>query len=47
VRAIADVARVIDAPEPDRGDPAEALARLIATAWGTMGRYHPLVVIRK
>jgi TetR/AcrR family transcriptional regulator, mexCD-oprJ operon repressor len=44
-RAIAEVAQVIAAAEPDRGAPAEALARLIATAWRTMGRYHPLVAI--
>jgi AcrR family transcriptional regulator len=46
-RAISEVARVIDAAEPDRGEPAEALARLVATAWRTMGRYHPLVAINK
>jgi AcrR family transcriptional regulator len=46
-RAVSDVARVIEAAEPDRGDPAEALARLIATAWRTMGRYHSLVEINK
>ena len=44
-RAIAEVAQVIEAAEPDRGEPAEALARLIATAWRTMGRYHALVAI--
>ena len=44
-RAIAEVAQVIAAAEPDRGEPAEALARLIATAWRTMGRYHALVAI--
>jgi len=43
--AISEVADVIDAAEPDRGDAAEALARLVATAWRTMGRYHPLVAI--
>src|SRR3954452_17912222 len=43
--ASTEVAQVIEAPEPDRGEPAEALARLIATAWRTMGRYHPLVAI--
>jgi AcrR family transcriptional regulator len=43
--AITEVARVIEAAEPDRGEPAEALARLTATAWRTMGRYHPLVAI--
>ena len=46
-RAIADVAKVIEAAEPDRGEPAEALARLIATAWRTMGRFHALVEINK
>src|SRR5690349_23491142 len=43
--AIAEVAGVIEAAEPDRGEPTEALARLVATAWRTMGRYHPLVAI--
>jgi AcrR family transcriptional regulator len=46
-RAIADVAQVIDTAEPDRGEPAEALARLIAMAWRTMGRFHALVAINK
>ena len=46
-RAIADVAQVIDTAEPDRGEPGEALARLIATAWRTMGRFHALVAINK
>jgi AcrR family transcriptional regulator len=46
-RAIAEVAQVIRAAEPHRGEPADALARLIATAWRTMGRYHPLVAINK
>ena len=44
-RAVTEVANVIEAAEPDRGEPAEALARLIRTAWRTMGRYHPLVAI--
>jgi AcrR family transcriptional regulator len=44
-RAIAEVGEVIEAAEPDRGEPAEALARLVATAWRTMGRYHSLVAI--
>ena len=46
-RAIAEVAEVVAAAEPDRGAPAEALARLIATAWRTMGRFHALVEINK
>ncbi len=44
-RAISEVADVIEAAEPDRGEPADALARLVATTWRTMGRYHPLVAI--
>lgn len=43
--AIAEVAQVVEAAEPDRGEPAEALARLVATTWRTMGRFHPLVAI--
>ena len=44
-RAITEVAAVIDAAEPARGRPVDALGRLIATAWRTMGRYHALVRI--
>jgi AcrR family transcriptional regulator len=44
-RAIAEVADVIEAAEPDRGEPSEALGRLVETAWRTMGRYHALVTI--
>src|SRR3954452_14197600 len=44
-RAIAEVAQVIDAAEPHRGDPAEALARVVAASWQRLGRYHGLVAI--
>jgi TetR/AcrR family transcriptional regulator, mexCD-oprJ operon repressor len=44
-RALAEVAAVINGAEPDRGDPAEALARLVAATWRTLGRYHALVAI--
>jgi AcrR family transcriptional regulator len=44
-RAISEVAGVIEAADPDRGEPAQALARLVTTAWRTMGRYHSLVTI--
>ena len=44
-RAISDVAQVIEAAEPGRGAPAEALARLVATAWRTLGRYRAVVAI--
>jgi AcrR family transcriptional regulator len=44
-RAFAEVAAVIVAAEPDRGDPAAALARVVAAAWRTLGHYHALVAI--
>jgi AcrR family transcriptional regulator len=44
-RAIAEVAQVIETAEPHRGDPADALARVVATSWRTLGRYHALVAI--
>jgi AcrR family transcriptional regulator len=44
-RAISEVASVIDAAEPAKGEPTEALARLITTTWRTMGRFHALVTI--
>ena len=44
-RAISEVADVIEAADPDRGAPVEALARLVSTAWRTMGRFHSLVAI--
>ena len=43
--AVSEVARVIEAAEPHRDDPADALARVVATAWRTMGRFHSLVAI--
>jgi AcrR family transcriptional regulator len=44
-RAIAEVAEVIEAAEPHRGDAAEALARVVAASWRRLGRYHALVAI--
>ncbi len=44
-RAIAEVTRVIAAAAPDKGKPTEALMRVVAAAWQTLGRYHPLVAI--
>jgi AcrR family transcriptional regulator len=44
-RAIAEVAHVIDAAEPDRGAPAEALERVVTRSWRTLGRYHALVAL--
>jgi AcrR family transcriptional regulator len=44
-RALTEAAERIDAAEPDRGDPVDALARIVAAAWQTLGRYHALVAI--
>ena len=44
-RAIAEATIAIEAAEPARGDAADALRRVLATAWGTLGRYHALVAI--
>jgi TetR/AcrR family transcriptional repressor of mexCD-oprJ operon len=44
-RAIAETAEVIEAAEPHRGDPADALARVVAASWRHLGHYHALVAI--
>jgi TetR/AcrR family transcriptional regulator, mexCD-oprJ operon repressor len=44
-RAFAEVAAVINAAEPERGNPADALARVVAATWRTLGRYHALIAI--
>jgi AcrR family transcriptional regulator len=44
-RAMAEVADVVEAAEPHRGDPAEALAWVVTASWRTLGRYHALVAI--
>jgi AcrR family transcriptional regulator len=44
-RAIAEASAAMDAAEPERGDPAEALRRVLVSAWRTLGRYHALVAI--
>jgi AcrR family transcriptional regulator len=44
-RALAEAAAVINAAEPDRGDPAGALRRVVGVTWRTLGRYHALVAI--
>ena len=40
-----EVAQVIVSAQPDRGDPVEALERVVAAAWRTLGRHHALVEI--
>ena len=44
-QAFAQVTAVIAASEPDRGEPAAALARVIGATWRTLGRYHALIGI--
>jgi AcrR family transcriptional regulator len=44
-RAFAEVAAVVEGAAPERGDPADALARVVAATWRTLGRYHALVAI--
>jgi AcrR family transcriptional regulator len=44
-RAIAEATAAIEAAEPQRGDAAEALRRIVTSAWRTLGRYHALVAI--
>src|SRR6266540_5149197 len=43
--AISEVLQVMVAAEPDRGDPAEALQRVLTAAWRELGRFHALVAI--
>ena len=44
-RAIAEATAAIEAAEPERGEPADALRRVVSSAWATLGRYHALVAI--
>ena len=44
-RAIAEATAVIEAAEPERGDAADALRRVLASAWRTLDRFHALVAI--
>jgi AcrR family transcriptional regulator len=43
-RAIAEASEALRAARPD-GAPADALARMLASGWRTLGRYHALVAI--
>jgi AcrR family transcriptional regulator len=42
-RAMSEVIRVIEAAEPQRGEPADALRRVVTETWRTLGRYHALI----
>lgn len=44
-RAFDQTAEVLRAADPGRGDPTEALARMLSAGWRVLGRYHALVAI--
>jgi AcrR family transcriptional regulator len=44
-RAVADVAQAMTAAEPDRGDPKDALERVLCATWKELGRFHALLAI--
>lgn len=44
-KTVSEVRAVIEQAEPDRGDPREALARVIAATWKALDRFHALVEI--
>jgi AcrR family transcriptional regulator len=44
-RAMREAHAAIESAEPGRGDPVEALRRVVTTAWRTLGRYHALVEV--
>jgi AcrR family transcriptional regulator len=44
-RAVAEITAAIESAEPERGEPAEALRRVLAATWRALGRFHALVEI--
>jgi TetR/AcrR family transcriptional repressor of mexCD-oprJ operon len=44
-RAISEVTAAIEAADPARGDPADALRRVVSAAWRRLGRFHALVEV--
>ena len=42
-RAMSEATQALRAAEVGEGDPAHALARMLAASWRTLGRYHALV----
>lgn len=44
-RALSEVTEAVQAADPARGDAADALRRVVAAAWRTLGRFHTLVQI--
>jgi AcrR family transcriptional regulator len=43
--AMTEVTQVVDTAEPEAGEPVDALRRVLAATWRTLGRYHALVAI--
>jgi AcrR family transcriptional regulator len=46
-RAIAEATLAIKAAEPEEGNATDALRRVVASAWRTLGRYHAMVNINR
>jgi TetR/AcrR family transcriptional repressor of mexCD-oprJ operon len=44
-RTLAEVNAVIEAVEPGRGDPSDALARVVGATWRTLGRYQGIIAL--
>jgi AcrR family transcriptional regulator len=44
-RAMTEATDVLRAAAPGKGEPADALARMLSASWQTLGRYHALVQI--
>ncbi len=44
-RAVADVANAMTDAEPQRGEPKEALERVLRATWKELGRFHDLLAI--
>src|SRR6476646_2741280 len=44
-RAVADVAQAMTAADPQRGEPKEALERVLRATWRELGRFHSLLAI--
>ncbi|TML06370.1 MAG: TetR/AcrR family transcriptional regulator [Actinobacteria bacterium] len=44
-RAFSEIGEAIAAADPQRGEPIDALRRVVAATWRKLGRYHALVAI--
>jgi len=44
-RAVAEVTEAIEAADPTKGEPRDALRRVVAAAWRNLGRFHALVEV--